>query len=117
MAKNILADFNYEEHADLLAAAGEDGVHLVHTQYDDGTNKGGFSFAWSRCSDFASGRMVEVAVSFCSPRDTFCRKIGATNALRNFYDSRTILLPVGSSDSAEIVHNLRRVFFSSITIH
>jgi len=108
MAKNILADFDYAGYESLLDFAKEEAVHIVHTHFDP---KGGYTFAWRRTSEFVKGRMVEVAVSFCSPRDTFCRKIGAYNALTNFDNSNTILLPVGNEDSAKIVENLRRVFY------
>lgn len=109
MAKNILADFDYERHAALIDWALESDVHLVHTR-DPYGHKGGFSFAWRRCSEFAKGRMVEVAVTFCSPRDTFCRKIGAINALALFEEGNTICVPVGDEDAATIVERLRWMF-------
>lgn len=108
MAKNILADFDFAGYEDLLDWAKEEDVHIVHTHFD---HTGGYTFAWKRASEFVKGRMVEVAVSFCSPRDTFCRKIGANNALTNFENGNTILLPVGDSDSAVIVEKLRKVFY------
>lgn len=111
MAKSILADFDWDGYNALLEWAQEEDVHLVHNTFG---GKGGFSFAWRRNSEFASGRMVQVAVSFCSPRDTFCRKIGAYNALANFDNGDTILLPVGDEDSAIIVWRLRKLFETAV---
>lgn len=113
MAKNILADFDYELYHNLLDWAADEDVHVVHTHGYQQPLKGGFTFAWRRCSEFARGRMVEVAVTFCSPRDTFCRKIGTLYALSNFENGSTIQLPVGSEDSAEIVEKLRYIFIHS----
>lgn len=109
MAKNILADFDWEGYNSLLEWAKQEDVHIVHTHFE---HKGGFTFAWKRTSEFVKGRMVEVAVSFCSPRDTFCRKIGAYNALANFDNGSVILVPAGSEDSAAIVNNLRAMFYN-----
>lgn len=104
MAKNIFENFDYDEYYELLNTALFDKVYLVHNN----EGMGGFSFIWKRESPFKSGKMVRVAVSYCSPKDQFCRKIGALNALNNFYNKEeTILLPVGSEDSAEIVAKLR----------
>lgn len=108
MAKNMLADFDYEKYYDLLDQALESDIKLVHTQGNFG---GGFTFAWRRCSEFRRDRMIEVAVTFCSPKDQFCRKIGASLTLDKFInDGYTIMVPAGSENSEEIVYNLRRMF-------
>jgi len=109
MATNPMKDFPFEEHADLIEAALTNDVHLVHHNMVNG----GFSFAWQRVSKFASGRMIEVSVSFCSPRDKFCRKMGALHALRNFFEGDTIQLPVGDEDAAVVVQRLRRTFLAA----
>ena len=109
MAKNLFENFPYPEYYELLSLAKEEDVHLVHQNM----GYGGFSFAWRRMSDFAKGRMVEVSVSYCSPRDQFCRKIGAYHALNNFTNDATIQVPVGDEDSAVIVQRLRNMFFAS----
>jgi hypothetical protein len=107
MAHNIFENFDFDEYHALLDNALDDSVHLVHTNY----GKGGFTFAWQRVSPFAKGKMIKVAVSFCSHKDQFCRKIGAFNALNNFYNKdETIQVPAGSEDSAEVVQNLRWMF-------
>jgi len=110
---NILQDFDYSTYYRLLEEAKDEGIRLVHNQ--DFYAGGGFTFAWRRCSEFSRDKMVEVAVSFCSPKDQFCRKIGASLTLYRFIEmGSTIMLPVGSEDSAHIVHALRSVFHSCI---
>lgn len=111
MAKNILTDFDLEGYYSLLQKAHSNGVSIVHTHAPEFREAGsGFTFAWKRAAKHIKCRMVEVAVSFCSPKDTFCKKIGAYNALANFDYGHTILLPVGNEDSAQIIHNLRQTF-------
>ena len=103
---NIFENFDYDEYHELLNMAIDHDVHVVH----DMNLRGGFTFAWQRDTPFAKGRMVKVAVTFCSPRDQFARKIGTYNALKNFGEGKFILLPVGSEDSAVIVERLRSTF-------
>jgi hypothetical protein len=81
----------------------------VHTFSKEDPN-GGFSFAWKRDAGFAKSKMVEVSVSFCSYKDQFCRKIGTYNALANFFNGYTILVPAGSVDSDSVVRTLRNMF-------
>jgi hypothetical protein len=109
MAKNLFENFPYVEYQELLDSALENDIHIVHQNYI----YGGFTFAWRRMSDFAKGRMVEVSVAFCSPRDQFCRKIGAYHALDNFDKNLRIQVPVGDKDAALIVMRLRRMFACS----
>lgn len=104
MAKNIFANFDFDEYRALLDQALDESVHIVHTNF----GMGGFTFAWQRTSDFPKAKMVRVAVSYCSPKDQFCRKIGTFNALNNFYNKgESIVVPAGNQDSATIVANLR----------
>jgi hypothetical protein len=113
MAKSIFKDFDFDEYHSLLDFALKDGSHIVHTA--DFSGMGGCTFVWKRESPFAKGKMIRVAVSFCSDKDQFCRKIGAMNALNNFYNKEeNILLPIGDPDSAVIVHQLRSLFYHII---
>lgn len=106
MAKNIFENFDYDDYYLLLDKALEDDVHIVH----DNNGYGGFTFCWARETAYAKSKMIRISVSFCSPKDQFCRKIGAYNALSNWYNkNETIVLPVGSEDSANIVNNIRYV--------
>jgi hypothetical protein len=106
-SKNIFENFDYDEYHNLLDSALAEDIHLVHNN----EGMGGFSFAWQRATEFAKGRMVWVSVAFCSPKDQFCRKIGAFHALDNFINKgHIILLPVGDEDAGVIVARIRHTF-------
>jgi hypothetical protein len=113
MAKNIFENFDFDEYAELLQAAKDDDIHVVHT-FDPEYHKGGFTIAWQRDGDFANGKkrgkMINVAISYCSDEDYFSRKIGARNALTNAYSGRFIQLPIGNFESDTIVNLLRGTF-------
>jgi hypothetical protein len=113
MAKNIFENFDFEEYRDLLQSAKEDEVHLVHT-FDPDYHLGGFTIAWQRDGDFANGKkvgkMINVAVTYCSDEDYFSRKIGARNVLRNAYSGKFIQLPINHIDSEVVVNRLRTIF-------
>ena len=80
--KNIFDDFDWDEYYRLMDVAHSSGVHVVHQN----NIMGGFTFAWQRATDFPKSKMVVVAVSFCSIKDQFSRKIGTFNALNNFFN-------------------------------
>ena len=110
MKKDIYENFDSEAYAEMLAQAKEEEVHIVH-HYDRDLPKGGYTFVWTRDNPFSrKGKMVRVAVSFCSSKDHYCRKIGASQALANFYAGENILLPVGEQDSELVVEVLRNIF-------
>ncbi len=110
----MFENFDFEEYANLIQAAKEDDIHVVHT-FDKEYHKGGFTIAWQRDGDFSAktgkfGKMINVAISYCSTEDYFSRKIGAFNALTNAYSGRFIQLPIGEADSDIIVSELREIF-------
>jgi hypothetical protein len=101
-----LKDFPQVEYDSLLDSALNEGVHIVHSRIG---RKGGATIAWRRVGDDARNRMVEVAIAFCSPKDVFVRRLGTFNALNYFFDGATILMPIGSEDSAAINNTVRRI--------
>jgi len=110
VSKNIFEDFDYEGYESMLQSALDQGVYIVHN-FDVDNPLGGQTFVWARESEFKKSKMIRVAVSWCSPKDQFCKKIGTYNALFNWYENGdTLLLPVGDEDSAVIVRRLRHIF-------
>jgi hypothetical protein len=105
--------FDADVYDGYLCHANSKGIHIVHTRNGYG-NMGGYTFAWQRTTDNIRGRMVRVAVSFCSEKDQFNRKVGSWNALSNFIEGKSILLPVGDEDNTIIVENLRAVFHTAL---
>lgn len=55
-------------------------------------------------------RMIEVAVSFCSPEDEFVKKHGKYQALIKFFSGESIQLPLGHLDLDEIAENIDMMF-------
>lgn len=108
MKKDLFEDFDQQDYENQLNKAKRQDVHLVHT-FDVGYPFGGFAFVWQRTTDNPRCKMIRVAVSYCSEKDQYCRKIGAYNALNNFFEDNWILLPVGNADSAIIVQRLRDI--------
>lgn len=105
-AFEIVQELSLIDKAQLL------GVKLVHIKSD--TNpKGGLTVAFKKISPFNSGRMVEVAVATCSIEDTFSRKIGTQIALTNFFEDKTINLPLANYCSeADLPHIVKAAFNS-----
>lgn len=70
----------------------------------------GATVVYRKCSKFKNARMVEVAVIYCSPLDTFTKSIGRKLALESFEDGNTIKFPIRTTDQ-DLPWNLK-VFFA-----
>ena len=58
------------------------------------------------------GRMVRVAVSYCSPHDVYSRKIGRDIVCDSMaFESNTFTLPIGKLTDKEIQTELYVMFF------
>lgn len=89
------------------------GVSLCHAF----NPKGGVTIAYRKQNEYKNCRMVEVAVTYCSPADTFSKKIGSTRATQNFLDGATVLVPLRDPVSPEeLVERLRWMFWYSLEI-
>ena len=106
--------FNRPEYETLKAAAIEDGVQLVHIRRpvlnENVARFGGATVAWRRVNYNPKAKMIEIAISWCNPKDVFCRRIGSWVALNNFYEQATITLPIGSEDNSEVVNSIYTCF-------
>lgn len=74
-------------------------------------NRGGVAIAFRKANNYKNCRMVEVAVSYCSPQDTFSKKIGGAQATKNFLEGNTIMVPVRDKQDDTIVPALIRTFW------
>ena len=114
MQKKEVEHFDADAYPDMLEAIWEDGAHIVHIRRPDenwySAPTGGATVVWRRVSEFASGKMIEVSVSFCSKKDIFCRRVGSYNAIKNYLDGQNILLPIGHENSEVIVARIRHIF-------
>lgn len=86
------------------------GIKIVH-YFDQDNLKGGVTMAYRKSSDFDNCRMVDVAVAYCSPHDTFSKKVGSEVALYAFLDGQTIQVPARvNGDDNSIPYILRGMF-------
>jgi hypothetical protein len=97
-----------------VETARQEGINFlyINNQYDP--KAGAYTLAYRECPSYAKrkgGKMVEVAVAYCSIGDTFDKKTGRSLALRNFIDGKTITVPA-LIEGAEYMHHYLRQMFS-----
>jgi len=91
------------------------GVGIVHIKAEDGGwRKGGMTVAFKKSNRYKHGRMVEVAVSVCSPEDTFSRKIGTKLALEKFFCEQVIELPLLEFSMQEDINGAVKKAFTAM---
>jgi hypothetical protein len=71
---------------------------------------GGYTIAYRKSSPYRSGKMVDVAVSYCSEGDTFNKKIGRDLAISNFYDGKFVQVPALAYGEDDLHDCLREMF-------
>lgn len=90
-------------------------VNITHCMGANG--KGGVTLAWRKVSNTKNARMVEVAAAYCSPSDTFTKKIGKELAMDNFMAGCTVVVPARSDKNDDTIPpNLRDMFWYSINM-
>lgn len=72
----------------------------------------GFTVAWRKTSEFKNSTMVDVAVAYCAPGDTFNKKVGAELARRNLLQGKYVTIPARNPKLGDtsVPANLRRAF-------
>lgn len=108
-----VGDFSFDLETSEPITPQELGITFTHCMGDNG--KGGVTIAWRKTSFTRNARMVEVAVAYCSPADTYTKKIGKNAAMQNFLDGKTILVPARTYKSDDAIpDNLRGMFWYSL---
>ena len=74
----------------------QQGIKLTYAK-DEDNPKGGATIAWKYAGDFPGARVLEVAVEYCHPNDSFNKEIGRYNVLTNFENGETIRIPIGKN--------------------
>lgn len=82
--------------------------------YDSHHNRGGVTIAYRKTSGWKNTRMVEVALAYCSPHDSFNKKIGTELAVDRFLNQNTVLVPVRLGSDNTIVGNLLSMFYYDV---
>ena len=89
------------------------GILIVHAR--SAKNKGGVTIAYRKMNAHKNCRMVEVATAYCSPQDTFSKKIGTRNALTNFLMGKTVMVPARrNNNDDDTVVTLRNIFWNNL---
>lgn len=76
--------------------AREDGIQLLYHFDQEDTKAGGYTIAYRPSQGYVGrhpGKMVDVAVAYCSEGDTFSKKIGREAAITNFREGMFVQVP------------------------
>lgn len=74
--------------------AKSNGISITHIRPVSSQGFGGATIAYRPDNEFHNCRMVQVAVAYCSPHDTFSKKVGTRLATEKFLNGETILVPM-----------------------
>ena len=85
-------------------------IRICHG-YNPYDNRGGVTIAYRKCSTWSNTRMVEVSLAYCSPKDSFNKKIGVELAVTRFLDGYTVMVPARHGHDNTIVGNLLAMFY------
>jgi hypothetical protein len=88
-------------------------VRVCHG-YDPLHNRGGVTIAYRKCANWRNTKMVEVALAYCSPKDSFSKKIGLQLAVERFVSGQTVMVPVRNGHDDTIVGNLLAMFYHDV---
>ena len=93
--------------------AREDSISLLYHFDKDDTKAGGYTVAYRPSQGYVGrkhGKMVDVAVAYCSEGDTFSKKIGREQAIANFREGMFIQVPALLYGDDELHNCLREMF-------
>ena len=93
--------------------AREENISLLYHFDPDDTKAGGYTIAYRQAPGYVgrnAGKMIEVAVAYCSEGDVFSKKIGRETAIKNFWTGRTITVPAMLYGDDELHNCLREMF-------
>lgn len=94
----------------LTEVARAEGIQLLYHFDRENPDRGGYTIAFRKSSPYTSGKMVDVAVAYCSDGDRFDKKIGREIALTNFYDGKVIQVPALAYGEDDLHDCLREMF-------
>ena len=106
-ANKSMLEMQKDESAYLVEYAKETDVHIVHMPGYHG--KGGFTVAYRQHLS-GTGKMVDIAVAYCSDKDTYSKRVGRNIAISNIMEERVITLPVGEKHKYDTESNIRYFF-------
>lgn len=103
------------EYKSLKKIAKQDQIKTHIVPDEDGQYTNGFTLAYGPMLPGAPDcKMLAVAVSYCAKPDTFKKKIGKLQALRNMYQGGFVQLPLAkdlTKNPADVRARLEDMFF------
>ena len=70
--------------------------------------------AYRPVKPYRNGKMLEIAVAYKHPRDTYIRKTGTLIAAERFLSGQTVVMPLRSRNNYTTLYNLRVTFLDSV---
>ena len=98
------------ESASLTELARAEGIQLLYHFDRENPDLGGYTVAFRKSSPYKAGKMVDVAVAYCSEGDRFDKKIGREIALNSFYAGKIIQVPALAYGEDNLHDCLREMF-------
>ena len=90
-------------------------VRIMHVISNGG--KGGVTIAYQKSSpDHPFGKMLKVAVAYCSSHDQYTKKIGTELALTRFFEGETVEVPANRASVLETEARLKSMFAYCVDI-
>ena len=86
------------------------GIRLLYHFDREKPTTGGYTIAFRKSTYHKSGKMVDVAVSYCSEGDRFDKKIGREIAIRNLEAGKFIQVPALAYGEDDLHNCLREMF-------
>lgn len=104
----------YMPETSIAELARKQDINLLYHFDKEDPRSGGYTIAYRAAPGYVgrkAGKMVEVAVAYCSEGDVFSKKIGRELAIQNFFDGKTICVPA-MAYGEDMLHTCLREMFS-----
>lgn len=88
------------------------GIRFIHLHVHG--RKGGCTVAYAPTVNTKNCKMLEIAVAYVHPNDTFCKKIGIEIAAERWADGSTIVMPLRGKNVHQTNYNLWHTFYHTV---
>lgn len=85
------------------------GVRFVHMHRE--SLPGGCTVAYRPTSDTKNCKVLEIAVAYTHPNDTYCKKAGIAIAAQRWLDGEVVMMPLRGKTVHETTHKLWMTFY------
>lgn len=85
------------------------GVRFIHMHRE--SLPGGCTVAYRPTSDTKNCKVLEIAVAYTHPNDTYCKKTGIAIAAQRWLDGEVVQMPLRGKTIHETTHKLWMTFY------